>query len=520
MRQPLRKKAPAGQQISVVQTYPPPVGGWNARDALADMKPIDAVALDNWFPKTTYCEIRGGWRDHADGMTGNVMTLAVYNALNGTNKFFAASNDDIWNVTTAGGGVSAGVTVTDGRWQWLNFGDGTNNYLIMVNGEDDAHYFNGAAWIAVNSGSSPALTGVASSSLIQVMIYQGRLFFIEKDSLNFWYLAAGAAGGALTKFNLSSIARMGGYLMAMATWTFDGGDGPDDYAVFVTSEGEIIVYRGTNPSDAAAWTKIGTYFIGKPIGRRCFVSYGGDVVLITQNGAFPLSAALQSSTIDRRIALTDKIEQAFSAASLNYRGIWGWDATLFPAQSALLFNIPTQENSQAEQYVMNTITKSWCRFTGWNANTFAVFNGELYFAAGAEVRKAWEGPADGDANIAAYGKTAFSQFGTGTQQKRFNLFRPVLAVNGSLTFLTGMDVDYNDVPIRGSATYSVTSGAVWDVSNWDEAYWAANLQVQKAWTSPQQNIGYAAAGKLKIDTNSLTIQWLASDYLFESGGIL
>ena len=35
-----------------------------------------------------------------------------------------------------------------------------------------------------------------------------------------------------------------------------------------------------------------------------------------------------------------------------------------------------------EQYVMNTITKAWCRFTEWSAEDFAVFNGELYFCAG------------------------------------------------------------------------------------------------------------------------------------------
>ena len=34
-------------KVSVQQSYPPPVGGWNARDALAAMKPTDAVALDN-----------------------------------------------------------------------------------------------------------------------------------------------------------------------------------------------------------------------------------------------------------------------------------------------------------------------------------------------------------------------------------------------------------------------------------------------------------------------------------------
>ena len=45
MRQALRSKAPQRQQISVLQSYPAPIGGWNKRDALAEMKPTDAVDL-------------------------------------------------------------------------------------------------------------------------------------------------------------------------------------------------------------------------------------------------------------------------------------------------------------------------------------------------------------------------------------------------------------------------------------------------------------------------------------------
>lgn len=521
MRQALATKAQGAtrRQVSHVQSFPAPVGGWNARDALAAMKPVDAVRLKNIFPRTTDCIARGGYDDHADTMTGPIETLAIYNSLSGTSKMFAASNGGLWDVSSAGAGSAQVATLTNGRFQWLNMGNGTNNYLLMFNGVDDPLYYDGASWISVNAGSSPALTGVTSSTLIAGMVYQGRLFLIQKNTLSFWYLAAGAVGGALTEFDLSSIARLGGYLVAMATWSFDGGDGPDDYAVFVTSEGEIIVYRGTNPSSASDWVKVGTYFLGKPIGRRCFVNYGGDLVLITQNGAFPLSASLQSASIDRRLALTNKIENAFNDAARSYSAVFGWEAIVLPLQSAMIFNIPTSLNTAAKQYVMNTITKAWCEFEGWQATTFAVFNDELYFALGDDVFKAWTGTADGEDDIVLDGKQAFSYFGT-NDLKRFNLFRPVLMVNGPLSLLTGIDVDFRDDGITGEATYSVTGGAQWDVSNWDEGYWAAGLDVVQQWTSPQQNVGKAAAGKIKINNNSLDIRWMASDMIYETGGPL
>ena len=93
------------------------------------------------------------------------------------------------------------------------------------------------------------------------------------------------------------------------------------------------------------------------------------------------------------------------------------------------------------------------------------------------------------------------------------------ALLGALLY-TDISVDFNDTEITGTATYSVNSGAQWDVSNWDEAFWAAGMTVVKEWTSPDEFEGYAAAGKIKLVTNSLTIQWISCDYIYEHGGIV
>ena len=244
---------------------------------------------------------------------------------------------------------------------------------------------------------------------------------------------------------------------------------------------------------------------------------GGDLIVITENGVLPLSSALQSAAIDYRAAVTDKIKNAFTDASRLYNANFGWEAILYPAHSALLVNIPFAEDGEHEQYVMNTITGAWCRFTEWDAETFAIFNGELYFGNGTSTYKAWTAAfMDGTNNIEAYGKTAFTDLGVGGL-KDFKMFRPILSVNGSLSFLADLDVDYQDQPIIGTATYTVISGAVWDTSNWDQAYWAAGLEVVKEWTSPAEWPGIVVAGKIKVATNSLQIQWFGNDYFYERG---
>lgn len=483
------------------------------------MKPEEAIVLNNWFPKTSYVEIRGGWASHATGMTGNGKTLLVYNSMTGTNSMFCTTASGTFNVSNAGAVGASVLARTNGKHQWTMFGDGTSNWLIACNGVDKPAYYDGTTWTAVDGATSPALTGLTTTEIIAVTVYKGRLFFIQKASLSFWYLAAGAAGGALTKFDISAECKRGGFLMAMAVWTRDAGDGQDDVAVFITSEGEAIVYQGNNPSVAANWAKIGAFYVGKPIGRRCSTQYGGDLLLLTQNGVFPMSAALQTASIDYKFALSFKIEKAFTDIARSNLSVFGWEATIFPAQSALIVNVPIAEEGEHEQYVMNTTTKSWCKFVEWDAETFAVFNGDLYYAIGTAVRKGWTGVVDGTSNIEAYGKTAFSYFGS-PNLKHFKLWRPMLTVNGSLNYTTDLDVDFNDEEMTAAATYAVVSGATWDTSKWDEAFWGSGFATVKQWTTTPEWAGYCAAGKLKIATNALTIQWVASEYVYEQGGIL
>ena len=518
MRKPLSSKFSPSQQIVSIVSMQAPTGGWNARDSLANMKPGEAILMRNWYPRTTDIVIRGGQADYATGITGTTKTLAVYNAANGTNKMFAATDSGIYDVSSAGAVGASVATSTNGYWQDINFGDGTTNWLIMVNGTDKPNYYSGSAWTPVDAASTPALTGLTTTNIIGVFAHQRRLWFLEKNSLSAWYLAAGVAGGALTEFDFSSIAKRGGYLVAGGTWSVDSGDGPSDRAVYVTSEGEAIVYQGVDPSSATDWQLVGVYYIGKPLGRRCLFKYGGDLVLITQNGAFPLSAVLQSTTVDRKLAITNKIELAFNTASNLYGSNVGWEAVFYPSQSAMLFNIPTVEFSEAKQYVLNTSSpkKPWCEFDGWDAVCFGLFNGDIYYGAATVVRKAWTGTGDDGENIVADLKEAFQNFGSG-QQKLATLYRPILQVNGSISYLTGIDVDFKDTNIVGEATYTVTSGAQWDVDDFDDSYWAANLDIVRQWSSPQENLGTWFAGKLRIATNALEVHMIASDIQFQSG---
>lgn len=521
MRTAVRNRRAVRQKVSITETFPAPISGWNARDGLASMQPTDAIVLKNWYPRPSYVEFRGGWAEHATGMAGgNAKTLMVYNKMNGTNELFAATTNWIYNVSSAGAvGGTVITSRTSGKYQWVMFGDGTNNWLIAVNGVDDPAYYDGTTWVEVDETTSPALTGYTGDAVeqfISVNVFKERLFFIPINSLSVWYLPAGAAGGALTEFDLSAEAVKGGYIMAMATWTRDAGSGPDDFAVFLTSEGQAIIYQGTNPSSATTWGKVGSFTIGKPLGRRCVMQYAGDCVVITENGIFPLSSLLQSGDERAKFAMSYKIQNSIVNAARSYGDTFGWKAITFPAYDAMLVNVPIAEDGEHEQYVMNTLTKAWCQFTEWDAEDFAVFNKELYYCIGDEVRKCWTGTIDGEDDIVFYGKQAFQDYGD-SNQKHVQMLMPMLSTNGQVAYSSDVDLDFADDEIVGAATYAVEAGAVWNASNFDESYWASGVSIVRQWSSPSDWTGRWVANKLKIASNSLEGKWMANILMYVHG---
>jgi len=441
-------------------SLPAPVSGWNAKDALADMGPQDAVVLQNWFPAATYCQMRYGYTKWATGITGWVESLMAYTS-GTTSKLFAAAGTVIYDVTTTGAASSSVTSLTNARWQYVNNTTAGGSYLQCVNGADYMRVFDGTNWHKDTDGAPYDITGVDSRTLIGITISHNRVWFTQKDTLKAWYLPAGAIGGVATAFDLSSFCERGGYLMAIATWTMDAGYGMDDMTAFITSEGEVLVYKGSDPASVTTWGLIGVYWIGSPIGRRCFVKYQGDLLLITRDGVTPMSLALQSTRLNPRVNLTDKIQYAVSVAVTNYGANYGWQLLPFPNENMLFLNVPLQESAIQQQYVMNTITRAWCNFTGWNAACWELFNDLPYFGGNGYVGQAWNGFSDAGGDITADGLQAFNYFGAPGVNKNFTQMRPVFYVNGTPNVYTQMNIDFDLSTPTASASFTPSAYGVW-----------------------------------------------------------
>lgn len=517
MFKPARRRT----QTSTAASLPAMTGGWNARDPLPLMKPDQAVLLDNFFPGTGSVDMRRGSVLYTSGAgTGPVETLIEY-ASGSTRKLLACGDGGIYDVTTGGGAVALTTGLLGSQWIWTNF----RGFIVAVNGLDAPRNYNGTT-VAVSTISG---TGLAPADLNYVVAHKSRLYFAEANTLKFWYLATNAIQGVATEFDLSGIFRAGGTLTALGSWTRDGGSGSDDFFVAITSRGEVAVYQGSDPSDAAAWSLVGVFRVAAPLTRRCMMKYGADLAVLTQDGVLPLSQVLpvDRSATDSR-SITDTIRGAFTTAARDYGSSFTWQIYDYPKDNWLFVNVPVNGNDKSHQYVMNTLTGAWCRYKGMSAYSWCLLGDDLYYGgAGGNVYQADIGYTDDGATITGDAWGSFSYFGSRGRLKQFKLIRPILSTSGQPTLSIGMVTDYDDTSPTGAVTLSGTA-VLWDTVLWDESLWGSESTILRDWIGVS-GIGTAAAVRLRMTTGSSaadesTLEYLAMEdgtaLLLEDGGLI
>ncbi len=478
-------------------SIPAPIGGLNARDSIAAMKPTDALVLDNFVPGTTDCTLRQGMRSWATGLGAAVETLLPYRS--GTsNKLFGVAGGKIYDVTVQGAvGAAAVSSLTNSRFQYVNFGSAGGQFLLAVNGADPMRRYDGSAWS--NATAAPAVTGFDTSLAISINSFGNRIWLVEKNTFNVWYLALQSIGGAATKLDLSSLFRLGGSLAGMITWTIASTTLTQQFAVFVSTEGEVIMYQGYDPASAATWALAGQARVGRPIGGRFWTRFGSEVVLITVDGFVPLSKVLMLDRSSNFEAVSNKIDSAARLSIATSPNMFGWQAMLYPTGNKLFINVPTTENSTAYQFVMNTITGAWCRYLGWNANVFETVQDSLYFGGnGGIVYQAEYGTDDDGAAIAGQMIPAFNYFGERVRRKRFSQVRPTIIGLKDANVLLELVTDLNVGTSARSPSLSTASGLpLWDVSAWDVTRWAPSRYAISNWQMVS-GIAFAASVRLQV----------------------
>lgn len=537
-------RALRGQQAQQVQAtgyvVAAPVGGLNARDALASMPETDAILLDNWFVQPSWVELRRGKTTLAT-FTGVTQTVMAYNSLTGANQLYAgaisASIGSIYRVDNANGG-SAGAAVVGGvgntiqtvsnvQYDWAQFGTGAAEVLYLVNGADNPLIYDGTTWHSITAVSSPyALTGGPSplTSLSQVIRYKSRLWFLQTGTFNVYYLPQNVFAGALTLLPLGPNFNLGGSLAMMATNSVDNAAGINDYLAFISTQGEVILYQGYDPAQVATWYEAGHFRIGRPLatGRRGNVKLGSDSAILCVDGLTPLSKALVADRSQPLIAITDKIRSAINTDAQAFGASFGWHVILYPMGTKLVINMPTLVNATSYQYVQNTISGAWCTFgkynSPWNPICFETMGDNLYYGTVNSVAQCDTGNAD-DANpYLVTAKPAFNYMQDREQLKIWTQCQPIFQVTGDIILSINMLVDFDQTAATNMVPVSAGNAAVWNVSPWNTTLWGDDEQIVKPWIGLAAT-GYAGSMELRANVMGVTAKWQSTNYLYKSGGL-
>lgn len=340
----------SGQQIRFI---PAPIKGLNLLYNEYKNDPAYASNLVNVHPTLQGLAVR------PDGQ--------IWNTLPTSPSVFAKYSDGTIEqlyVTTSAGiyNISTGVPVfqtalTSSAWYSVNFTNSAGTvYLWGANATDAALMYDGAVW------SAPAITGISSTLLTSPWVFKRRIFAIEAGTMNAWYLPVDSVQGGMKKFPVGPNFPKGGYLLAGFTWTLDGGNGPDDYCGFISSEGEVAVYEGIDPSSADSFALVGVYRLGKisnSADPRIVVNSGADVLIATDLGLFSLTAVSKGQVATPQTALSAKIAPGWADGVI-------LNITIDETRSLVICCFAT--GSARKQYVFNLVTRGWGMWTlGINA---------------------------------------------------------------------------------------------------------------------------------------------------------
>lgn len=514
---------------------PAPIGGLNTKDPINAMPLTDAIALVNWIPQQFGVRCRKGYAEWVINLDGPCQSILTYNPpLAASVERFAVTDAEIYNIDartdtpvsvfSLSGGTGAGKMYS------TMFSNTAGSFLIACAAGGGYYTYDGATWLKRVAGAGPGqVNGVNPDDLVFVASWKRRLWFVERNSTNAWYLDADAIAGPAYKLELGPFTRNGGQLAFITTWTIDAGEGIDDYLVFVFDGGDVLIYKGTDPTTAATFAMQGLYYVGKlPPGRRNFVQYGGDVLILSELGLQPLSYVTRGGSSIYRLSAVDylsKIQPRLAELVSTFGTFEGFDLYLHAKENLLILDIPPGPYQQNVQYVLETNLNGWCIFNNIPMNCADSSDGKFYF--GTEDGRVCIGftgffdavPYDGSdpgQGIEGVIQPAFDYFGTPGINKQFLMVRPTMLSVHRPGVQVDIAVDFNPRYPQGAPIPDTGDVGIWDDPAWNLVEWGGSLNTYNDWISVQ-GIGFAGAAYFRTQVLGDTFL-VGIDYMYEFGG--
>lgn len=504
-----------------------PYKGINASDPLIGMEDTYCLFSYNLISGTYGLKVRPGYDDWCTNVNGNagnntVKSILPFIGLTHTN-LFAATDEGIYDVTSSSASPTKVVTFTShstsaGWMEWTHYVTVADHYLVCC---DEAngyyHYSEANVWTKPTAGAGAGqINGVNPANLVFVMQWKERLWFIERDSTNAWYLPVGQITGTVTKFDFGNKFRKGGILVGLYSWTRDGGSGPDDYLVAISSAGDVLVYQGTDPSSTNSFALVGQWFAGNlPSGRRVAAKVGGDLWILSLFGIIPLSRLMSGEdATDKGSYVTERITPVMTSMMSTRTTSRGWEIRAVPLDGSMIIGAPLDTSGRYTQIVYGIDRDFWGLYRDIPYITGDAFLGSFYIGTADGRVVKLTGNTDRGKDILFAVMTSYKPTNKFT---RVGLVRPFWISNSIPSYSASAKYDYDLNETYGAPSSSgVTSGG-WDSGLWDSALWSG-LQMQNNF-SGSTGMGKAVAVAMNGSSNTDST-CIGFEILFDQGGVL
>lgn len=475
----------------------------------------------------------GNWNTTQFATIGNTFVVGVNGADTGFVydgfSFLPIVDGGLWTVsfTAETTPFQVGETVTGGTSgatgkviEVITSAPGEGALIVSVTGEDsfvngetltgdqggDATASSDATFLAAGVTFPAGFETMTTADFSYVFVYKQRLFFLQKESLDAWYLPVDQVGGELTRLPLGGVFDKGGSLVFGATWSNDSGNagGLSEQCIFVTTQGEVAVYQGLSPDQANTWSKVGVYQIGIPLGPKAWIRDGGDLIIATSIGYIRMTEAIRREAAALGpYAVSYPIETAWNdAVSLRSEP---WHCAIWAAKQMAVVALPTQNNEAPEMFLANVRTGAWCRRTGWDGTCVLVFQERLFF--GNEDGEVMEANITGSDDGAAYTGSCvplFSHLDAPASLKITEMIMPMGMSPVNLRVQATMLSDFREtLPVQPIASV-VRGGAEWGNANWGEFTWGDSraLLPRRQWDAAHAH-GYYLAPCIQVTSGSV-----------------
>lgn len=513
---------------TLVAQLQPPVKGLNFRTPAIKLDPQEALTLDNILPQPMSGELRAGYVDHVINIPGAVNSICSFiGNLFEDNKVLAFNDRgevfDVTYETTAP--VKIGTTLQiDGVWDFTNSQGPVENFMILVSPA-------GGYWTYSKGDGlvERTITGDgAGKRFSAVFNWKDRVWLIEENSTKAYYLDIGAIQGDASMFDFGPVMNQGGFLSFGSNWTFNAGYDIDDYLVMVTTSGEVIVYKGYDPTDIQTFQLQGVWYIGRtPKGNQSFTSFGGELFVLSALGVVPVSKLVNGGVANDYQVASAKIQPQLNRVFQQYKDFFGWEMETFYNRNFLMVKTPVKTSGQHSYWVMNVQTGAWGTVSSMPMNCTTQVVDDIFFGTtDGKVCKAFVGDTDGQSIDGTPGRPiigtylgGFNDYDTPTYLKTWQLARPVLLADDrpaiGVTILTEYESAMPD--INSSVSGSDTGGR-FDVNNWNQCVWSGGTNTYSAWAG-LNGLGYYGALAMSI-TGPAGTQYIATNVTLTQGGVM